>query len=70
MTTKVFTEYKTFKLVGDARGFTVSSNLRKDYWDWCWTNSIKTEYHGTLNGWDLWYVKNDKDRLLAILKWS
>jgi hypothetical protein len=70
MTTRVFTEYKTFKLVGDARGFTVSSSLRKEYWDWCWNNQIETEYQSSLNGLDLWYVKNEKDRMLAVLRWS
>lgn len=70
MTIKVFAEYETFKLVGDPRGFTIKTTLRTDYWIWCQDNSIKTEYHGTLNGVDLWYVKNEKDRMFALLKWS
>jgi hypothetical protein len=70
MTTKVFVEKGRVKLVGDPRGFTISSKQRKMYWDWCQTNHIETEYHGTLSGSDLWYVKNEKDRMLAILKWS
>jgi hypothetical protein len=70
MTTKVFVEKGRVKLVGDPRGLTIKTTLRTDYWIWCQDNSIKTEYQGTLSGWDLWYIKNKKDRMLAVLKWS
>ena len=70
MTTKVFAEKGRVKLVGDPRGFTVSSQQRINFYNWCYENSIVTEYHGTLNGVDLWYIKNVKDRMFAMLRWA
>jgi hypothetical protein len=70
MTTRIFAERNTFKLVGDARGFTVPVKHRAEYWDWCHDNDIKTEFQGSMSGVDLWYVKNDEHRMLALLRWS
>lgn len=70
MATKVFAERGEFKLIGDARGFTVPVVNRTDYWNWCQDNDIKTEFHGSMSGVDLWYVKNDEDRMLSLLRWS
>ena len=62
MTTKVFAEKGRVKLVGDPRGFTVSSQQRINFHKWCEKNSIATEYYGTLNGVDLWYITNEIGR--------
>ena len=70
MGTKVFVEKGRVQLVGDARGFTIPVKHRAEYWDWCQDNDIKTEFHGCLGGRDLWYVKNDKHRMLVLLRWS
>ena len=70
MTIKIFAEHGSFKLLGDAQGFTVPSKQRQSYYKWCGDNSIETEYHGTMAGLDLWYVKNEQDRMLAVLRWS
>jgi hypothetical protein len=70
MTVKVFVEKGRVKLVGDPRGFTVETKKRTEYWNWCQDNYIETEYHGTLNGLDLWYVKNEEHRMLTVLRWS
>jgi hypothetical protein len=70
MPTRVFAEQDTFKLVGDVRGFTIPVENRTDYWNWCQDNGIKTEFQGCLTGVDLWYVKNDEHRMLALLRWS
>lgn len=70
MATKVFVEKGRVQLVGDPRGFTIPVKHRAEYWDWCQDNDIKTEFHGCLGGVDLWYVKNDKHKMLALLRWS
>ena len=70
MTAKVFVEKGRVQLIGDPRGFTIPVEQRTDYWTWCQDNGIKTEFHGCLKGVDLWYVKNDQHRMLALLKWS
>ena len=70
MGTKVFVEKGKVQLVGDVRGFTIPVKHRAEYWDWCQDNNITTEFHGCLGGVDLWYVKNEEDRMLALLRWS
>ena len=70
MTTKVFAERGKTQLVGDARGFTVPWQCRQEYWQWCQNNNIVTEYQGSLDHVDLWYIKNDEHRVLALLRWS
>jgi len=70
MGVKVFVEHGTFKLVGDERGFTVPSIKRQEFYKWCGDNGITTEYHGSLIGQDLWYIKDKDDRTLALLTWS
>ena len=70
MGVKVFTEQGTLKLVGDERGFTVLSNQRQEFYKWCGNNGITPEYHGSLSGQDLWYIKDKDDRALALLTWS
>lgn len=70
MATKVFVDTGELKLIGDPRGFTIPVENRAEYWDWCQDNDIKTEFHGCLKGVDLWYVKNDKHRMLVLLRWS
>lgn len=57
-------------LVGDSRGVLVPYYLRNKVWQWGEENKIKIEYHGSLDGQDLWYVKNDQDRAWFVLKWS
>lgn len=70
MTIKVFAECDIVKLIGDSRDFTVPARFRTSYWLWCQENNIKTEFQGSLNGVDLWRVKNDEHRMLAVLRWS
>jgi hypothetical protein len=70
MTTKVFAEQGSFKLIGDSRGFIIPVKDRTAYANWCRENDIKTEYQGSMNNVDLWYVKDDNHRMLALLRWS
>lgn len=70
MGVKVFAEHGSFKLHGDERGFTVPSIQRQEFYKWCGTNGITTEYQASLNGQDLWYIKDKDDRALALLTWS
>ena len=70
MATKIFVDTGELKLIGDPCGFTIPVENRAEYWDWCQDNDIKTEFHGCLKGVDLWYIKNDKHRMLALLRWS
>lgn len=70
MTNKVFVEKGRVQLIGDPRGFTIPVKHRTEYWNWCQDNDIKTEFHGSMGGVDLWYVKNDQHRMLTLLRWS
>ena len=70
MAIKVFIDAGKVQLVGDPRGFTIPVKHRTDYWNWCQDNDIKTEFQGCLKGQDLWYIKNDEHRMLAVLRWS
>lgn len=58
-----------YTLTGDSRGIIVDSRLRGQVWTWAWDNQIEIEYHGTLAGRDLWYVKNDQHRTAFALRW-
>ncbi len=70
MTQKVFVERGRVKLVGDPRGFLVDRSQRTEYKAWCKNNAIETSFQGSMGGVDLWYVKNDKDRMLVLLRWT
>lgn len=59
-----------FSLMGDSRGIITPSEMRQDIAAWALMNNIEIEYHGSLNRLDLWYVKNDEDRVWFALKWS
>ncbi len=59
-----------YALMGDSRGVIVSCTLRNQIWQWAEENKIKIEYQGTLDGMDLWYVKEDKHRSWFVLRWS
>jgi len=49
---------------------------RDQFWEWCQKNNILCEYHGTESrgardpGYDTWYIENEKDRMLTMLRWS
>lgn len=59
-----------YTLTGDSRGIIVDSHLREQVWSWAMDNHIDIEYHGTLAGKDLWYVKSDRARTAFALRWS
>lgn len=68
--TRVFAEKGRVKLVGDQRDIAVISNQRQDVWNWCNSNNIELEYQGSLGGTDLWRVRNERQRMMFLLKWS
>lgn len=57
-------------LTGDSRGILTPSEKRSDVWLWAQENNITIEYQGTLSKTDLWYVKNEQDRIWFVLRWS
>lgn len=59
-----------YALMGDSRGIIVPWNLRKQVWDWCDKNNIKAQYEGSIEGMDLWYVKNNEHRAWFALRWK
>jgi hypothetical protein len=67
--TKVFAEQGRLKLIGDNRGITIAFQFRKEFWKWCEDQGFQPEYQGSLAGLDLWYVKNEKHRILTLLRW-
>jgi len=57
--------------------FKINSWHRALFWEWCQANNILCEYMGSehdnpfsMNAMDTWYIGNEKDRTLAILRWS
>lgn len=59
-----------YTLMGDSRGITVDWQLRVQVWTWAVENGIAIEYQGSLDGKDLWYVKDDQHRAWFALKWK
>ena len=79
MATKVFKEYKGWKLVGDERDIMVSSKHHLEVLDWCDANDIDAELSmgstssslaASTFGAVLWRVKDEKQRLAFVLRWS
>jgi hypothetical protein len=53
--------------------FKIEYQYRNQFWVWCHNNDILCEYMGTDSdtiGYDTWYIGNERDRTLAILRWS
>ena len=60
--------------------FKVQTWYRDMFWEWCEQNKIICEYMGTsiedptnpfrISNLDTWYIGNERDRTLAILRWG
>lgn len=62
--------------------FKVQTWYRDQFWEWCGQNNIICEYMGTntnsgdptnpfnRTALDTWYIGNERDRTLAILRWA
>lgn len=59
-----------YVLMGDSRGIVTPYEKRHEVYEWAQTNNIEIEFQGSLDGKDLWYVKNDQHRAWFILRWS
>ena len=59
-----------YVLMGDDRDIGISSYHRNAVWDWCNDNNIDLEYQGTLGGTDVWRVRDERQRVAFVLKWS
>ena len=70
MGSKVFAEKNKFKLIGDERDISVATWHRDAVWKWCEDKGIGLEYQGTLNGIDLWRVRDEKHRMWFVLRWA
>ena len=70
MGTKTFVVEGSHSLVGDERGLIIPWTKRTEFYDWCDNLGIVVSYQGTAGNYDLWYIFNERDRILAILKWT
>lgn len=72
MGTKVFAKRDGLELISDDRDIAVDWQLRHKVWDWCEDNHIDVRYQGsrTYFAIDLWRVKDEKQRVLFLLKWG
>ncbi len=70
MGTRVFAEKGRVRLIGDERDIGIVSNYREDVWAWCDANNINLEYQGTLGKMDLWRVRDERQRVMFLLRWS
>lgn len=59
-----------YALMGDSRGIVVPWTLRQEVYQWAAHNKIVIEYHGSMSGLDLWYVKDDVHRAWFALRWK
>lgn len=59
-----------YVLMGDERDIGVATWDRDAVWTWCENNGINIEYQGTLAGTDVWRVRDEKQRVMFILRWS
>jgi len=59
-----------YALMGDSRGITVDWRMRESVWKWAVENGIVIKYQGSLDGRDLWYIKDDQHRAWFALKWK
>ena len=59
-----------YTLRGDSRGILVPWTLRQQVYEWAGQNKIAVEYHGSMSGMDLWYVKDDVYRAWFALRWK
>lgn len=63
-------DQRGYVLMGDSRGIIVPYALRTQVHAWAEENKIAVEYHGSMDGKDLWYVKDDEHRAWFLLRWS
>jgi hypothetical protein len=75
MGTRVFAQRGDFRLVGDECDVMVDWHQRMEVWDWCDEHGIDIEYSDSAHiskyfGVDLWRVKDERQRVLFILKWG
>ena len=70
MGTRVFAEKGRVKLIGDEHDIGIVSNYREDVWAWCDANNINLEYKGSLGKMDLWRVRDERQRVAFLLRWS
>lgn len=59
-----------YVLMGDSRGIVTPYEKRHEVYEWAQTNNIEIEFQGSLDGKDLWYVKNDQHRAWFVLRWA
>lgn len=67
---KVFAVKGRVQLVGDQRDIAVDVGQRLAVYDWCVRNDIELEYQGTLAHTDLWRVRDERQRVMFLLRWS
>lgn len=55
----------------DSRDIALPSNIRKQVWDWAQNNSVFLEGHKYgIEGWDVWRVRDETQRILFRLRWE
>jgi len=66
----IFAEHGRYKLISDSRDVRVRVWHRDAVWAWCEENDIALEYQGTLADTDVWRVRDERQRVAFILRWS
>lgn len=56
-------------LHGGRRGVLVDWQQRREVWEWAQQQKITICYWGSLAEYDIWYVRNNKDRAWFMLRW-
>lgn len=55
----------------DARDIPLPCNQREAVWSWAEQQNIQLEGHKYgVEGWDVWRVRDDKQRALFLLRWQ
>ena len=44
--------------------------VREEIYDWCMKNKIDVEYQGTMMDTDVWYIKDEQQRMWFKLRWT
>ena len=59
-----------YVLMGAERDVGVATWWRDHVLAWCRDNGIELEYQGTMAGTDVWRVRDERQRVAFLLKWS
>lgn len=68
--TEFATDARGYVFMSDERDIATAFLQRQEVYEWAGTNGITIEYQGTLNGVDVWRIKDEEQRAWFALKWQ